>query len=225
MAAKINDVSIIIAANNALTYSKNCLQSIMDYTPNGYELILVNNGFTDGTQEFFDQIPGARVIYNDMNRGFAGGFNQGIKAASKPFLVLLNNDCIVSQNWLSNMLGCMEREPGIGIVGPRANRVSGRQRLEREFRDIADLHAFTTAFNQTDSSRCFPVSILSGFHNLLGREVVEEIGYLEEATRSSISTDTDYCMRARLSGYKLFCAGDVFIYHLPNPERQKECHI
>ncbi len=211
--ASINDVSIIIAAYNALEYSKTCLQAIQDYTPTGYKLILINNGSTDGTKEYFDRIPGARVIHNEENRGFAGGYNQGMKAASTRYMVLLNNDCIVSHNWLSNMLACAESEPGIGIVGPRANRVPARQRLEQEFEDLGELHVFTATFNRPDSSRWFPVSSLSAFCYLLKREVVEKIGFFDEAFGPGTNEDRDYCMRARLAGFKLFCAGDVFIHH------------
>ena len=211
--ATINDVSIIIAAYNALEYSKLCMQSIQDYTPPGYQLILVNNGSTDGTKEFFNHIPGAKVIHNEYNRGFAGGYNQGIKAASTRYMVLLNNDCVVSHNWISNMLCCIKKEPGIGIVGPRANRVPGRQRLERDFQNMEDLHTFTADFNQPDSVKWFPVSSLSGFCYLMKKELVEAVGYFDEAYGPGTHEDADYCIRARLAGFKLFCAGDVFIYH------------
>ncbi|MEW5920329.1 MAG: glycosyltransferase family 2 protein [Bacillota bacterium] len=212
-AAPLKDVSIIVAAYNALEYSKACLQAIRDYTPPGYELLLINNGSTDGTKEFFEQIPGAQVINNEKNRGFAGGYNQGIDAASTRHMVLLNNDCIVSHNWLSNMLACSESEPGIGIVGPRGNRIPGRQRLEREFKDMDELYAFTATFNQPDSSRWFPVSSLSGFCFLLKREVVEKAGFFDEAFGAGTHEDADYCVRTRLAGFKLYCAGDVFVYH------------
>lgn len=212
-AASPEDVSIIIAAYNALAYTKACLRSIWDYTPPGYQLLLINNGSTDGTKEFFTQIPGAQVINNEKNFGFTGGYNQGLHAASTRYLVLLNNDCIVSHNWLTNMLACAESDPWIGIVGPRANRVPGRQRMEQEYADMKELHAFTASFNQPDSSRWFPVSSLSGFCYLLKKEVIGKIGFFDEAFGLGIYEDADYCIRARLAGYKLFCAGDVFIYH------------
>lgn len=209
----IKDVSIIIAAYNALHYSKACVQSIREYTPEGYKLILINNGSTDATKEFFDQVSGAHVIHNKKNLGFPGGYNQGMRVASTKYLLLINNDCLVSHNWLNNMLSCALSDRDIGIVGPRSNRVPGRQQMEKEFNNMEELYAFTKDFNQPDSSRWFPVSSLSGFCFLLTREVVRKIGYFDETFGPGTHEDVDYCLRARHAGFKLFCAGDVFIYH------------
>lgn len=210
---RIEDVTIIIAAFNALKYTKLCLQSIKEYTPPGYELILVNNGSTDGTKEYFAQVAGARVINNEQNLGFAAGYNRGIEAAKTNFILMLNNDCIVSHNWLTNMLECCCSDPGIGIVGPRANSVPGRQRVEREFGNIEQFHAYTADYNCPDSNKWFPVATLSGFCFLFRKEVPARIGLFDETFGIGTFEDADYCVRARLAGFKLFCAGDVFLYH------------
>lgn len=209
----VSNVTIILAAYNALNYTKACLQSIQDYTPAGYKLVLINNGSTDGTKEFFDSIPGAHVIHNKKNLGFPGGYNQGMRAASTKYMVLINNDCLVSHNWLNNMLSCALSDDKIGIVGPMSNRVPGRQRLEKEFKNMKEYYAFTADFNRPDSSKWFPVRSLSGFCFLIKGEVVEKIGYFDEAFGAGTHEDADYCLRARLAGFKLFCAGDVFIHH------------
>ncbi len=210
---KLEDVSIILAAYNALNYSKACLQTIRKYTPEGYQLILVNNGSTDDTKDFFDRIPGAHVIHNTKNLGFPGGYNQGMRAASTKYLLLINNDCLVSHNWLDNMLSCALSERDIGIVGPLSNRVPTRQRVDKEFKNMDEFYAFTEEFNRPDSSKWFPVSRLSGFCFLIRKEVVEKIGYFDEAFGAGTHEDVDYCLRARNAGFKLFCAGDVFIHH------------
>ena len=210
---KLEDVSIILAAYNALKYSKACLWSIYEYTPPGYKLILVNNGSTDETGEFFDRIPGAYVIHNEKNLGFPGGYNRGMQAASTKYMLLINNDCLVSHNWLNNMLSCALSDRQIGIVGPRSNRVPGRQRLEKEFKDMEEFYAFTAGFNRPDSSKWFPVSRLSGFCYLINREVVKKIGYFDETFGVGTHEDVDYCLRAKQAGFKLYCAGDVFIHH------------
>jgi GT2 family glycosyltransferase len=206
-------VSIVLAAFNALEYSKISLESILDHTPISYELVLIDNGSSDGTKEFFETIPGARIIQNEKNLGFARGYNQGIKASSGKYIILINNDCIVSKNWLSNMLSCADSDPAIGMVGPRGNHINGVQRIDREFSDLQEFHNYAASFNKPNPLKWFEVNKLVGFCILVKREVVKKIGYFDEAYGIGTHEDIDYTLRAKQAGFKLFCAGDVFLYH------------
>ncbi|MDO9534686.1 MAG: glycosyltransferase family 2 protein [Bacillota bacterium] len=206
-------VSIVLAAFNALEYSKVCLKSILEYTPLPYELVLIDNGSSDGTKEYFETLPGARIIRNEKNLGFARGYNQGIKASRGKYIVLINNDCIVSENWLSNMLSCADSDPAIGMVGPRGNHINGVQRMDQEFSDLQEFHDYTMFFNKPDPAKWFEVNKLVGFCILVKREVVKKIGYFDESFGIGTHEDIDYTMRAKNAGFKLFCAGDVFLYH------------
>ncbi len=210
---RLNGVSIVLAAYNALEYSRTCLESIIEYTKVPYELVLVDNGSSDGTKEYFETFPGARVIRNETNLGFPRGYNQGMKACNGKYIVLINNDCIVSYNWLSNMLSCARSDAAIGMVGPRGNRINGVQRIEREFNSLEEFYRFTGEFNKPDPKKWFEVKKLVGFCLLLKREVMEKIGYFDESYGLGTHEDIDYALRARQAGFKLFCAGNVFIYH------------
>ncbi|NLC12097.1 MAG: glycosyltransferase family 2 protein [Firmicutes bacterium] len=215
MSTKVIDgqVSIVMAAYNALEYSRLCLYSIFKYTPLPFELILVNNGSSDGTKEFFESVPGAHVIHNKDNLGFAKGYNQGLKASSGSHIIIINNDCIVGHNWLNNMLLCSQSQPDIGLVGPRGNNINGCQRMERSFANLANFFSFTSTFNKHDPEKWFEVSKLVGFCLLIKREALNSIGYFDERYGIGTHEDIDYSIRARQAGWKLFCAGDVFIYH------------
>jgi GT2 family glycosyltransferase len=212
-ASGFKQVSIVLAAFNALEYTRTCLESIIKYTSVPYELILVNNGSSDGTKEHFETIPGAHLIHNETNLGFSRGYNQGIKASSGKYVVLINNDCIVSSNWLENMLSCAASDPAIGLVGPRGNRINGPQRLERQFNSMSEFHRFARDFNRPDPQRWFEVKNIVGFCLLVKREVVEEIGHFDESYGLGTHEDRDYALRARQAGFKLYCAGDVIVYH------------
>lgn len=212
-ASGFKQVSIVLAAFNALEYTRTCLESIIKYTSVPYELILVNNGSSDGTKEHFETIPGAHLIHNETNLGFSRGYNQGIKASSGKYVVLINNDCIVSSNWLENMLSCAASDPAIGLVGPRGNRINGPQRLERQFNSMSEFHRFARDFNRPDPQRWFEVKNIVGFCLLVKREVVEKIGYFDESYGLGTHEDRDYALRARQAGFKLYCAGDVIVYH------------
>ena len=73
--------SIVIVTHNQLEFTRQCLDSIIRLTDEPFELIVVDNGSTDGTVEYLRGVPGVRVIINDTNRGFPAAANQGMAAA------------------------------------------------------------------------------------------------------------------------------------------------
>src|SRR4051812_16016574 len=94
-----NDVlaSIIIPCWNQLAFTRHCLQSVFRHTRPAFELVVVDNGSTDGTGAYLAGIADAArvpvtVIGNATNQGFPAAINQGLKAARGGYLVLLNND-------------------------------------------------------------------------------------------------------------------------------------
>ena len=70
---------------------------------------------------------GLKVIFNRRNKGFAAGNNQGLAVARGKYLLLLNNDVVVTPGWLERLIACAENHPNAGIIGPRSNYVSGPQ--------------------------------------------------------------------------------------------------
>ncbi|RJX20675.1 MAG: glycosyltransferase [Ammonifex sp.] len=208
--------SIVILAWNELPYTRMCIESIQQYTDCPYELILVDNGSTDGTGEYFDSIPNATGIKNPVNLGFAAGCNQGIRAARGDYILLLNNDTVVSHNWLSNLVNCLESSPEIGIVGPVSNCVSGVQLIATNYHSLEEMHRFARDFNRPDRSRWFDTERLVGFCMLIRRSVIERIGLLDESFGIGNFEDDDYCRRALQSGFRLVCTGDTFVHHFGN---------
>ncbi len=93
--------SIIILTHNKLEYTKQCIESIRRYTKQGsYEIVVVDNHSTDGTVEWLRQQYDIQTIFNNHNLGFPKGYNQGIEIATEDNILLLNNDTVVTQNWL-----------------------------------------------------------------------------------------------------------------------------
>src|SRR5207244_5088794 len=103
----------------------------------------VDNGSTDGTADYFRSIPGARVIVNRGNLGFARGNNQGMAIARGEYVLLLNNDTVVTDGWLFRLLRAARADSDIGLVGPRSNAVAGTQVVENVPYDGVDqMHLF-----------------------------------------------------------------------------------
>jgi GT2 family glycosyltransferase len=201
--------SIIIPSFNELPLLKDCLYSIKKHTVTPYEIIVVDNGSSDGTAEFCmnEQIPFISVPHN---RGFPAACNLGLNIASGDALLLLNNDVIVTPHWLSNMLDCLKSSDDIGLVGPLTNYASGKQQIEVSY---TDLDQMAEKFNRTDPDKWQQADRIVGFCILFKRQLLERIGELDERFSPGHYEDDDYCYRARNAGYRLMIAGDVYIHH------------
>ncbi len=141
-------ISIIVLTFNQLETTKQCVDSLIKYTQNPYELIFVDNGSTDGTKKWIEEFGrlhtdfNCRTIFNKKNLGFAKANNQGIRIAKSDHIVLLNNDTILTEGWLSGLINCAESDPQIGLVGPMTNEAAGVQKVFSSHKKIKDLPNF-----------------------------------------------------------------------------------
>ncbi|MFC4099616.1 glycosyltransferase family 2 protein [Paenibacillus xanthanilyticus] len=206
--------SIIIPTYNQLAYLKSCIASIVDHTDLPYEIIIVDNGSTDGTAAFLQSLSGQiRYRILDSNRGFAGATNTGLMMAKGQTLLLLNNDTIVTDRWLDNLLTCLNSDPRIGMVGPVTNYISGSQQIEVPYVNVEEMPEFAREFNRSDSAKWHLTDRLTGFCLLFRRELLERTGYLDEGYAIGNFEDDDYNVRVRLQGRLLVIARDTFIHH------------
>jgi O-antigen biosynthesis protein len=210
--------SIVILTFNQLKYTKECVESIRKHTPEPHEVIFVDNGSTDGTVKWLKKLVGENsnysLIENGKNLGFAKGCNQGIEASSGEYILLLNNDVVVTQDWLSGMLECLNNAADIGIVGPMTNSISGPQKVEQVgYSSIKQLDTYAKGFREQNRHRRVPTRRIVGFCMLFQNALIEKIGLLDESFGSGNFEDDDLCLRAALEGYRNVIAGDVFIHH------------
>jgi len=204
-------ISIIIPVYNQLHLTRNCLASIRRHTNMPYEIIVINNGSTDKTKSVLNKLSHIKTINNSQNTGFAHACNQGIVKATGNIIVLLNNDTIVSKNWLENMVTCLNSHPQIGIVGPTSNFVAGKQLVRGPSLKRYDFGKGVA--NELNPAKWFDVDFLSGFCMVIKRELIDRIGLLDERFNIGSFEDNDYCLRACRAGYRLVVSGDTFIYH------------
>jgi len=214
--------SIIIPSYNGAELLRMCLDSIRQHTPEPYEVIVVDNGSRDHTISLCVERR-VRFIRFPDNRGFPVACNAGLRLANGELILLLNNDVIVSGRWLSNMQACLLNDPSVGIVGPYTNYASGEQRLkELPYETLDQYMQMSAHINQPDASRWREVSRLVGFCMLMRREVVDQVGLLDERYTPGHYEDDDYCHRVRMAGYKLMLAGDTFVHHLGSASFRKQ---
>lgn len=211
-------VSIIILTYNALEYTKKCLASIKKNTTITYEIILVDNNSSDGTQNYLrnlrDKSFNIKLIENEANKGFAAGNNQGMAIARGEYILLLNNDVLVSEGWLYKMVRCARTHDRVGLVGPLTNRISGTQMIENVgYDDPDDFQEYAQKIENNFPNKYTPRRRIAGFAMLIKREVYDAIGDLDERFGSGNYEDDDYCLRAIRAGYKIYVAEDTFIHH------------
>ena len=128
--------SIIIPCWGQLAFTRQCLAALKSHTRRPWELIVVDNGSTDGTPDYLAGVSDmasvpVTVITNATNRGFPAAINQGLKAARGEYLVLLNNDVIVTDGWLEQLIGLVNARRGVeaegaGALGDASADGSGR---------------------------------------------------------------------------------------------------
>jgi GT2 family glycosyltransferase len=213
--------SIVILVHNQLEHTRRCIESLLAGPAVRCELIVVDNASSDGTGEYLtglDPAPASlRIIVNRTNRGYAAGNNQGLAVARGEYVVLLNNDTVVTEQWLAAMLAVFTRHPATGIVGPRSNRVSGKQQIDVVgYRNLDELPAFAAAWSAKHAGESRVVDRVVGFCLLARREVIEAVGGLDEQFGTGNFEDDDFCIRAHLAGFETRIADDAFVHHVGN---------
>ena len=205
--------SIVLVTHNQLGYTHGCLESIRARTDLPFELIVVDNGSTDGTVDYLSGQSDVRLVANETNRGFPAAANQGIQAARGQQILLLNNDTLVTTGWLERMLDALHADPQIGLVGPCSNAVSGPQQVSAGYSDLTSLDGFAWEWGKDHAGETQACDRLVGFCLLIRRSLVEAIGLLDERFGIGNFEDDDYCLRAAQAGYRAVIARAAFIHH------------
>lgn len=211
-------VSIIILTYNAIAYTKMCVNSILNHTGCRHEIIFVDNASSDGTVEYLRNLTKEhscyKLIENHKNMGFAAGNNQGVAVARGEYVMLLNNDVLVSDGWLEGLVKSLERDEEIGMVGPITNSISGRQMVSAvPYTDEHGFHDFSQRVRKTYKGRLTPRNRIAGFAVLMRKALYDEVSGLDESFGTGNYEDDDLCLKVRGKGYAIMVDEGIFIHH------------
>lgn len=209
--------SIVILSYNQLDYTKQCLESIKKYTTDvHYEIIIVDNASDKKTTDYLETKDDIILIKNNENLGFAGGCNQGIEASSGKYIMLLNNDTIVTKRWLSNMIHFLEENEEVSMTGPLTNATVGKQMIETSYKDdLEKMQIFAEKISNSDASPWRTLRLVA-FCLLLRKNIFNEIGLFDTRFKVGNYEDDDFNIRALCARKKAFVCRNSFIHHFMN---------
>jgi GT2 family glycosyltransferase len=225
------DLSICILTLNARDLLRDCLHSIAETHPAmTYEIIVVDNGSLDGVSEMLAaEFPEVRFIRNEANLGYSRPMNQAMRLGKGRYLVQLNNDTLIKPLAFDRLAAFMETHPEVGICTPKVLNRDGT--LQKQCRRSAarpwDVITYFTGLSRLfprspffarylqtfqDENRVHPVEAVSGSCMFIRREVVEQIGYLDEDL-FAYQEDSDFCFRARRAGWQIYYVPEAQVIH------------
>lgn len=210
--------SIIIPVFNQLNYTKQCIDRIRSNTPGPFEIIVVNNGSTDGTKEYLDSLQSGefKIQHLNENTGFINACNQGAKLATGEFLVFLNNDTLPEDGWLEALISAMETIPNVGAVGAKLVYPDGKL---QEAGSLVFSDSTPWNFGKGDDAekpqynyiRETPYS--SAACLLIPRKLFEQIGGFDQRYSPAYWEDVDLAFEVRKRGFKVIYQPAARIIH------------
>ena len=212
-------LSIIIVSFNARADLERCLESLHAARPAApHEILVVDNGSTDGSADAARRWPDVQVIEAGANLGFARANNVGIRAGNAANILLLNSDTIVPAAAIDRLLAELDRHEEVAVIGPRLVDAGGRAELSfgrmigplNELRQKRQLRS--GAVEHLTRQQQFP-DWVSGACLLVRRADAEAVGGLDERY-FMYTEDVDFCAAIRARGRTIMFTPDVEVVHL-----------
>jgi GT2 family glycosyltransferase len=131
------------------------------------------------------------ILRNETNVGFPAGCNQGLACAGGQYLVLLNNDTVVTPGWLEGLIAWSLHDfPAVGLVGAVTNASRPPQEIAVDYQRLADLDAFAARHQQQYAGKALQVERLTGFCLLARREGRRSAALTSNSASASSMTTT-----------------------------------
>ncbi len=220
-------MTILIVNWNGKRFLKGLFESLASTTYENYEILIVDNGSTEGDGEILrqmaDRYSNLRLVCLASNLGFAGGNNVGLRQLPPDtrYVCFLNSDVLVEPGWLEPLVTFLEEHPDAGIVQPKLLRPENHRKIDRAVLtvdrlgyDVYDI--FTDREDGPDLDAPCPVFSVSGAAFLVRRSLLDQVSFGPDVFDPSYFTyfeETDLCWRARLTGAQIWFCPASRVYH------------
>jgi len=208
--------SIIIVNWNGMDYIAECVESALDQSYQNKELVIVDNGSTDGSCAWLRaRCDGIILIESPINAGFAGGVNAGIRAAHGEFIALLNNDAVADREWLSHLIASA-RNPGVGMVASKILFYERQNIIDKVghllYPDGLNRGRGAGEPDRGQFDRPEEIFFPDGCAALYRKSMLDDIGLFDEQF-FAYGDDTDLGLRGRWRGWNCLYAPGARVYH------------
>lgn len=229
-------VDVIVPVYNAPGDVRRCVASVLDHTPPGYRLVLIDDASPDpDVRRVFEEIAQRELSHvtllaNERNLGFTGTANRGMNLSRRD-VVLLNSDTVVTDGWLAALLRCAASDASIGTVTPWSNNAEilsyPRFCENNAWPDGADPAPVARAFARSAVPTWPDVPTGVGFCFFVRRAMLDAIGGFDPAFGAGYGEENDLCMRAAAAGWRNAVADDAFVLHTGGRsfEKQKDALV
>ena len=211
-------VSVIILNWNGLKYLEDCLTALEAQTYSDFEVILVDNGSTDGSAEWVaERFPDVQLIRNATNVGFAAGNNQAIRASRAELVATLNNDTRVEPNWLAALVSAIEGNPTVGLCASKmlfADRPGVINSAGINL-DPVGIAWDRRGGDPDDRQETEPIEVFGPCAGaaLYRRTMLDQIGLFDQRFFAYLE-DVDIAWRARLAGWRCLYVPQARVCHV-----------
>jgi GT2 family glycosyltransferase len=216
-------VVVVVLGFNKREDVLRCLTSVERQTYGPREVVMVDNGSTDGTSEAVARAhPGVHLVRSPANLGASGGRNLGIRYAERfpySYLLFLDDDTAAEERMIEELVAALHADPLAGLATPKAYRAgspgtiasAGGMHVRLGRGNIVDVGRGQEDTGQFERSTL--VDSCVGFAVLVRRQVLDATGGFDEAFNPYGWEEVDFSLRARSAGYMIRYAPRAVVYH------------
>jgi len=237
-------VSILVPCCGMLEYTKLLVPSLLKHSRQPFEVIFIDIGSLDGTAEYLAGVAATAAVRMEVVGAatdllIKDACKEALARAHGGYVVLLNNDTVVTSAWLNQLIGLLNMSPAIGAVGPMSNYaappqlvepvpyrtvrpvntraaavpLAGRNGDSRPALDVNAVHQFAEEFRTKNLGNWVQTDRLGGFCLMLKREVLQRIGSLDQWSDLGLFDTDIVSAKACEAGFTLAICRDLFVHH------------
>lgn len=219
-------VTIIIPFVNQSESTLVTVHSILSNCSFAVKILLVDDGSSEKELEIikkeFAQFNNVLLLKNNYDHGFASAVNRGLIEVETDYIILANNDIVVTPGSVERFIQLANTKE-IGIIGCMSNNASGFQQVEScDYNCIEEMYEFANKNNLNFKSKFINFPRVAFFFTLIKKEVIDRIGGLDERFNPGNFEDDDFCLRSNMAGFNTIVAQDVFIHHYGSKSFREE---
>ncbi|AKB63323.1 glycosyltransferase family 2 protein [Methanosarcina mazei] len=216
MSGKHKSVSVVILSYNSKEDLKECIPSLISQTYQDFEIIVVDNASTDGSEEFIKaNYPGIKTVQTGKNLGYAAGNNAGFEVAEGEYIVVVNPDTVADPEWLAKLIEPLENDPTITATTSKVLIYYQKDKINTcantaHYTGLTFCRGLNKSASELDS--CQPVGAVSGCSFAIRSDMLKNINGFD-SDFFLYQEDADLSWRIRFAGGKIMYVPESVIYH------------